>query len=146
MSEVVSWALGVLGGASPNVLVGDHEAPRQGGWSDGDPNVGLYTPYYVVRFMGGQSQDSVFTAACRDWRLTLQVAAYGVSRSQATDLLSDAGDLLVAGVRVFQQVTPGFRLAQAVPVSLTAVGHEKTVNPHVWSCRMSVACDLRWTR
>lgn len=74
---------------SPVILVGDGEAPPDGGWDD-DPNLptSSYVPYTVVRPLTAQEAEGSFGDSNSEIVTPYSFSVYGVSRDQ-TEFYAD---------------------------------------------------------
>lgn len=69
--------------SSSGVLVGDHIAPKEGGWSEGQPGVGEYRAYAVVKAMNVRINPSSMCVGQYDCTATYTVSCFGTTRVQA---------------------------------------------------------------
>ena len=72
--------------ATTGIIVGDHIAPKEGGWSSGQPGMGEFTGYTAV--FSGQVNlvPSTFCPGDLDASCQFSTRTFGTTRKQADDL------------------------------------------------------------
>lgn len=139
--KLSDWVLATVS-TSVGFPVGDNVAPRTGGWVQGKPNVGKFTPYAVLSGQGGTPAQSPLGASKEDWDTTFGLGSYGGTRDQA-EWVSDwmkgamcalnhqAVDLALPG----QQAPVDWKVIQVVYRSFGGVERIDTVDPPYWQVR-----------
>lgn len=120
------------------LLVGDGIAPKEGGWSEGQPGEGKFVPYTVVSTgPASANQRSPLGVDNDSWRADYSFRAVGGSRQQADwvadrirevahDFPKDYGD-------------PQWRVIRVQFTSLGAVSRNDQVDPPYWELSDSVS-------
>lgn len=70
------------------LLVGDHTAPKDGGWSSGTPNTGTFVAYSVLMAGSVMITPNSFDKSKFDARANYTVRTYGMGRKQTDDIAS----------------------------------------------------------
>jgi hypothetical protein len=69
-----------------DIYVGDHYAPKEGGWSTGMPGTGVFTSYVVLATGQVTMTVSLMVPGKQDASAQFEVRCYGATREQADDL------------------------------------------------------------
>jgi len=80
--------------ALSGLLVGDHSAPPQGGWSKGMPNVGEFAAYSVLSSGAVTITPSALRTGKFDHSAAYTIRSYGGVRSQADDIAAMVRDMV----------------------------------------------------
>lgn len=124
---------------STDIYVGDHLAPKEGGWSTGMPGRGEFVAYTVLHSGTATFRDSTFVPGDKDVTAQYDLRCYGATRQQADDLALRAWQLL-SGYK------PGFgdyRVNRVHRVSLSGMQRIDTQDPKHWLVVDTYAVECR---
>lgn len=145
--RVTDWLLGQYrADLDPGVLLGDGEAPEEGGWPSNEPGQGEFVPYLTIATLPGTPAfaQAVGDADAGDWTLRYQVKYFGGLRDQA-DWAADRGRAVWAS-RVTTKLDVGdltqWKAYKFSVLSMGAVTRDDTVNPPYWTCVDEVSLNL----
>lgn len=133
--ELLTVALGAEG-----LGVGDGIAPEGYGWPKGQPGVGTFKPYLVVKTLQASPQrgtDSIGSAQAAAWTLPWQLTGWGEVREQA-DFVCDTANIALAaveprGLRGDDTPIPAFDVQQLVVAPLGSTERDDKTSPPTWS-------------
>lgn len=135
VGEVTSWLLTQLDGA--DFLVGDGEAPLDGGWSEGQPNAGSFVEYLVLKqapaVVPAGDGVSLCDSTSKWLRIPYQLVAYQTSRVSA-DVLAASARTTLAGLE--GREVCGDLTVSAHQLQITAVqgaARDDSTYPKFWS-------------
>jgi len=78
------------------IMAGDHIAPKEGGWSSGQPGKGTYVGYTALFSGNANFTASVFCPGDYDCQMQFSTRTFGTTRKQADDLARLVRSVLVA--------------------------------------------------
>jgi hypothetical protein len=130
--------------ASIDLLVGDGTAPKDGGWTKGQPGTGTCRPYLVLTDVGASPRP--FGDAVRDqdtsWSQNYSVRYCGGSRQQA----HWAGDHSRASLQDLQKtvvaIPASWKIVRIMYASLGPVMRNDSIDPPLWEGSDSVTLWL----
>lgn len=110
------------------VLVGDHVAPKEGGWVQGQPGTSAFVPYTVV-FTGPVTiTQSTFMPGGYDARMTITTRSFGATREQADSI----SYLVREALAEKKPDAGGFRTNLLWPTNIGAADRLDDVDPKMW--------------
>lgn len=110
------------------LYVGDHVAPKEGGWIKGQPGTSAFVPYTVI-FSGPISlTQSTFMPGGYDARMTLMTRSFGATREQADTISFQVREALSEK----KPDAGGFRTNLLWPSSIGAADRLDDVDPKMW--------------
>lgn len=129
LNDAIREALGEVG-----ILIGDGQKPDDGGWEEGQPDVGRFVPYTVLLFEGAVPW-SPFEVVGTDpfgWEVRWSYRHYGASRKQCDWQAVRARSALqeIRGLR--SGVDDVFEVKGLQYPSLGGLVKVETVNPPFW--------------
>lgn len=120
--------------------VGDGIAPEEFGWPKGQPGVGTFKPYLVVKTLQAspqRGQQPLGTSQADTWLIPWQLTGWGEVREQADFACDTANAALAAvdprGLRGDDSVIPGFDVQQLVVSPLGTTDRDDKTSPPTWS-------------
>ena len=122
--------------------IGDGIRPEGAGWLDGDPNSGVFAPYAVLAFAGGQPREvqaMTYAESIRAWTTTWRITHFGATRSQCD---WTAGQVRAAVAKAMKQTAAGYTITSARWVGLGALVRDDAINPPLWSVADSFVLHL----
>ena len=133
VGEVTTWLCGYLGST---MLIGDGVAPLAGGWAEGAPNSGVFTPYVVVH-SGPVSPTLTNTPLCSSQAgllaLSYRVVAYDVGRVEADALAAAARYQLKRATGHPQCGDMRVSAHQMFITGVSGATRDDSTNPKLWS-------------
>lgn len=130
----------------PGVLLGDGEAPEEGGWPGNEPGQGNFVPYLTVATLPGAPTfaQALGDANAGDWTLRYQIRYFGGLRAQA-DWAADKGRAVWTALLPNRLDVGDLTQWRAYKFSVTSMGavtRDDTVTPPYWYCVDEVALNL----
>lgn len=137
-----SWLVATLTEAlsESELGVGDGIAPEGFGWPKGQPGVGTFKPYLVVKTLQAspqRGQQPLGTAQADAWTFPYLLTGWGELREQA-DFVCDTANAVLGAVDVRQfrgdgSFVPGFDLQQIPVAPLGTTDRDDKTSPQTWS-------------
>lgn len=124
----------------PEIGLGDGIAPEKYGWPQGQPGVGTFKPYGVVKTLQGGPQRNAQPMSgsnAASWTFPYQLTGWGAMRPQA-DMVCDAMNAAVCAVpletlRGPESPVPGWQIQQIVITPLGTTDRTDQAAPSMWS-------------
>lgn len=125
----------------PAYGVGDGIAPADKGWPGGQPGVGEFRPYTVLKSLTSQTQrqrESIASSQPDAWLLPYQLTGWGSLREEA-DYVQDVAVNVIAAINAaaFRAAetspVPSFGIQQIVVGPLGPTERTDQTNPPMWS-------------
>ena len=140
VSTQLAAATGVTVGKVPPL--GDHVAPKEGGWVNGQPGSGLFVPYVVLKTGGGAPRALSPATTDPAWAMNFTFVSNGGSRAQC-DWMSRALYEAVAGLKNTRFGDPAWKVINVEWSALGAMLRNDATDPPFWSVSDTVllVCD-----
>lgn len=119
-----------------DLLIGDGEPPKEGGWPLGQPNRGKHVPFSVLRVGPATGLSKTLTTAkSKDFMMTYTLAVYAIRRDTCEEL-----DWLTrkALAELLPRAFTDFKALHLSVVSLGAVAQVTNTSPELWGCTDSL--------
>jgi len=123
--------------SAAGISVGDHIAPPDAGWSQGQPGSGTFTAYTVVFAMQSQVRPTTLCVKGYEIGLVLQTRTFGANRSQADHIAAKVREAL-HGITV---EIPGFKANPLWCSAIGAVDRMDDTDPKMWRINDSYTAD-----
>jgi hypothetical protein len=118
-----------------DMLVGDHLAPEEAGWTGGQPQRGHYRSYVTVRTGEGIPRERDTAAATHSsWTLTYTLLSVGAVREQC----DYTADMVRRACLSFETAPEGWRIVHVGFTRLGAVNRNDSTDPPTYECTDSV--------
>lgn len=146
--SLITW----LGSALVNgALVGDGVAPDAGGWNtQGEPNVGAFVPYTVVKTgAGNPAEREGVNRRHASWLMAYGLDHWGALRNQCDYLADIVRALLTTQLRADGRDTtllPGWKVQEAYFGGLGTISRSDAISPPAWTCSDVVVLRVERSR